>query len=407
MEPIENTPIDEPTDDDVEITYLTELTLTQTELNITSSNSDFVWELFNKNSSGKTENVVVSPLSVTIAMTMMANGAYERSPVRAEILNTLGFPNFSITDVNSTVMKLAEGIGRLDEEVTVDLANSLWVDTQNFALNPEYTSILKKDFYAESHPIVKSTFVADVNSWCSKKTRGLIERVLPDNFTAPLMALINATYFKGLWNKSFAYNANLTKEGTFYCESGSEAKAEYMNSATFYECRKTDTFEMVSIPFGKGNYNFHIIRPNDGNSTGQCLTDVLAGGWNNLITKEPAIDYLDIKLPKFGVEYGSELADILSDMGMNKAMRVTDYYFAYSGGLKIDRLIHKARLRINEEGGEAAAISIVVPNPIAPGGGANIEPPKPRPFYLDHPFIYLISEKSTGTILFIGDVKTR
>lgn len=117
MEPIENTPIDEPTDDDVEITYLTELTLTQTELNITSSNSDFVWELFNKNSSGKTENVVVSPLSVTIAMTMMANGAYERSPVRAEILNTLGFSNFSITDVNSTVMKLADGIGRLDEEV--------------------------------------------------------------------------------------------------------------------------------------------------------------------------------------------------------------------------------------------------------------------------------------------------
>jgi len=398
-DPVENQEIVE------EIDYTSSLGLTSAEIQAVKSNNDFAWEFFGELSKDNTKNVVVSPLSVSIAMTMLANGAFEGSEVQKEILDVLGYSQFPISEVNSATMKLADGINRLDPEIDLTLANSLWVDT-SLAINPAYVSILKNDFIAESFDIKPETFVSDVNNWCDRKTNGMIDKLLAEGANIPDMSLINATYFKGLWSKSERFDKNLTAEGDFHLTDGSTCKAEFMNAEHRYASRKNDKMEVVTIPFGKGSYNFQIIRPNDGVSIENCMQYLKSGKWNELMASLPDAEILDIKLPKFDIEYGKEIKELLAEIGMTKAIRKTDYFFAFPGGLKVTDILHKAHIRVDEEGAEAAAVTEMNFIALDPGDGYEVEPVEPRPFYLDHPFIYLITEKESGAIIFIGCVKT-
>lgn len=390
-----------------EMTYLSSLGLTENELTVAASNNDFAWYFFAKNiEQNQGQNVVVSPLSVTVAMTMLANGAYADSPVRAEILNTLGFASMDMADVNSCVMKFADGIYRLDEEVELALANSLWGKFETFNFNPAYVSLLKKDFRAEVLPIVNSTFVADVNNWCESKTKGLIKSLLPEGKNAPDMALINATYFKGAWSKDFAFDAKNTAKGIFHNLDNTESTVDFMHRVDLYNSYQDDKMDVVSIPFGTGVYSFCIVNPADGSTVEDCINALSDGKWSNVFKRFRGEEY-DVKIPKFDITFDQQYVhELLAQMGMTKAMKNVDYYYALPNlGLKVNEIIQKTHLYINEEGAEAASTTY-----IDLWAGANEgyepEPEAPRPLHLDHPFIYLITERSSGAILFIGCVNS-
>jgi len=386
------------------IVYTSSLGLSAAEIQTVRSNNDFAWNLLGELSKEDNQNVVVSPLSVSIAMTMMANGAYEGSDVQNEILDVLGYSQYKISDVNSATMKLADGIYRLDEEIDLALANSLWVDPSALKLNPAYTSILKKDFLAESFDIKEESFITDVNHWCDVKTKGMIQHILSANAGIPNMALINATYFKGLWSKDVRFDKALTADDDFYDVSNVRKQTEFMNAINWYNTRKSENMEIVTIPFGCGNYNFQIIRPNDGVSIESCRQSLTSGKWNQLMEATPTAKLLDVKLPKFDIEYSNSIKWLLADMGMEKAVNTADYFFAFPGGLEIENILHKAHFKIDEEGAEVAAVTGIMIDAIAPDDG-QVAPREPEPFHLDHPFIYLITEKESGAILFIGCVK--
>lgn len=381
-----------------------DFTFSAGEMKVAESSSDFAWRFFDECSKGS-DNTVVSPLSVSIAMTMLANGAMENSEVQNEILSVLGYADLPLEEVNTTAMKLADGIYRLDPEVDLALANSLWVRS-SLQINPAYEKILKDSFKSESFPIVNNSYIRDVNAWCNEKTGGMIPKLLSDNMSVPDMALINATYFKGMWNKTYQFDETKTAESIFYNADGSTTKTEFMNgTGNDYYSRKNEIMEMVTIPFGNGKYNFHVILPNDGVSVEDCQQTFASGAWNGFVKSNPRTEYLSVKLPKFDIEFSESLVDILSGLGMAKALAQTDYFFACPGGLSVNQILQKARISIDEKGAEAAAAididMIVMANP-------DSEPVArtPRPFHLDHPFLYLITEETTGTIIFMGCVKS-
>lgn len=383
-----------------EPSYVSSLGLSAGEKDIVADNNMFAWKFFAKNCDQEAGNVVVSPLSVSIAMTMLANGASEGGEVQGEILNTLGYAGTGLKDVNSAAMKLADGISRLDEEVELVLANSFWVKNQKLSLNPSYTSILEKSFFAESYPIVESSFVADVNRWSDQKTKGMINDILRPDTEAPDVALINATYFKGLWSENYAFDKEKTVKGQFNNLDASSSEADFMTATNCYPYFRNETLEAVEIPFGKGKYCFSLIKPTEGKTLKDCVSEFANGKLSNLFAAEQNDGkLLEVKLPRFDVRYDEQIKGILSDMGMQKAMNCQDYFFAAPQGLCVDKILHGAHFRINEDGAEAAAVTVILE---VTTSTEETEPQKPQPFYLDSPFIYLITEKESGAILFLG-----
>lgn len=381
---------------DSETEYLSSLDLNTSELQAVEGNNDFAWDFFAHNVRlSDTKNVAVSPLSMTIALTMTANATYEGSKARESILSTLGYGNLDFADVNSCTMKLVDGIGRLDKDVKLKLANSLWYDPTALTLNPAYVELLQKNFAAESNRICPETFVKDVNSWCNDKTDGMIDSFLPENMEPPVMALLNAIYFKGMWGKGYKFDKNMTVKDKFYNSDGMQSYASFMTQETILDYARNEAAEVVTLPFGSGKYNFHLVRPIvDGDIEG-CMQSFLNGGWSSL--KNLGYVKFDLRLPKFDVKYHiDDLKDLLAEMGMEYAMKNTDYYFAYAAGMEISKVIHEVHMQIDEEGAEAAGSSAVIMNPtVVPSA----------PFHLDHPFIYLLTEKESGAIIFIGCIR--
>lgn len=388
-------------EDQGEIAYKSSLGLTANEANILECSNSFAWKFLAKCHDYKSGNIVVSPLSVSITMTMLANGTYDNSPVREEILNVLGYSDFPISEVNSAVMKLADGIYRLDEPVQLCLANSLWVDPLRILLNPEYKELIKNSFFADSYVIDYASYITDVNYWAEVKTKGMIKDFLKKDAKIPEMALLNATYFKGSWNASYIFNQENTKTDNFTNSDNSVSRTEFMQKEEAYETIKFDDLEVVTIPFGNKKYQFHLIRPNDNISIDECLKSLNNGKWDEIIVSPTTKEYLSLKLPKFEIDFSSDIKSILSDLGMVKAMSQPDFFFASPKGLITEKVIHQSRFHINEDGAEAAAITEYIPKATQSLTSTDM---KPRPFNLDHPFIYLITEKSSGVIIFAGCV---
>lgn len=386
-----------------EMSYISSLGLTTQEKNVVERNNAFAWDFFGKRvDENRDNNVAVSPLSASIALTMLANGAFEDSKARAEIVNALGYAGIDMADVNSCVMKLADGIDRLDEDVELALANSLWVDSKSLTLNPEYVAILKKDFAAESYPIIQEKFVDDVNHWCDVKTRGMIKQLLPNDYKPQDMSLINATYFKGAWSKSYGFDEKRTAKGSFIGRDGVVSYHDFMIGVQKYRVYSNETMEAIEMPFGNGNYQFCMIRPLSDKTINDCIDVLKDGEWNNFISSAYKPEYLEVKLPKFDIEAGGGIKELLASMGMEYALKQCDYYFATPKGLVVGDILHKTRLRVNEEGAEAAGVTDINMEAGAPDPSEEDDTITVRPFYLDHPFIYLIREKSSGAILFIG-----
>lgn len=380
-----------------DVEFFTELSLSAPEQNVVAGNNTFAWNFFAKNCEmNNGRNFAVSPLSVSIAMTMLANGATEDSPARKEILHTLGYDGLNISDVNSCAIKLADGIGRLDKGVIMNLSNSLWINPINITLNPEYSSLLKNDFSAEACQINESSFVSDVNKWCENKTNGMIKELLPEGFTAPDMALINATYFKGAWGKDYKFKKEDTAKGKFQNIDGTTSDVMFMTLNERFMCHSEAEFKYIEIPFGDGTYVFGIVRPNDGFTLLDCASVISNGKWENIISHASTYPLpLELKMPKFDIEFKTDLKNMLGEMGMKYAVEKIDYFFASPMGFQVKSIMHQTNIRVNEEGAEAAAVTDIN------NATASVND-KYIPFHLDSPFIYLIREKTTGSIIFIG-----
>jgi serine protease inhibitor len=370
--------------------------LTTDQISLISSENTFAFDIFKKvlESSGESENIIISPLSISCALSMTLNGA--NGDTRDAMLEALRVNGLTPEIINNSYKALSEALLSVDKRVLISIANSVWSE-KNFVVKTPFKDILTGYYDAES----KSFDITDplayqaVNNWIDDKTNGLIKNMLSGLEDNTVMLLVNAIYFKGKWNSQFDKDKTVNKP--FYKNDGTSSEVPMMKQVTDYKVFSGDGFILAEFPYGQGNFVMDVILPdsqNGINTLTPLLNDNSFNAYLELMNKRET----DLSFPRFKYGFKDKLKSILSDMGMGIAFTGSaDFSNISDIGLMINDVIHQAFIETNEEGTEAAAATIVEV------GNTSVNPEK-LILNIDHPFIYFIRETSTNTILFMGKV---
>lgn len=342
-------------------------------------------DVFEDNAKG---NFNLSPASAVVCLTLVANSLDE--PACSELVAELGFE--SIDELNAATEKLlsylpADGLG-----VVIKLANSVWVNTA-YPCNAGYIAMMRERFHSPVTPLNVADCDAAlriVNRWCEENTDGLIKKVL--DYISPDCAVIwaNALYFNGSWADKF--DKSMTVDATFNGRDGATTVA-MMHANKPYGYAAVGGMEMVNVPFNGMNYCLDIILDDAGELTNDTYATLLS---------ESKPFEVELGLPRFEIETSANLNGIFTNIEsiLNKATFSTM-------GLPTDKQgaasksIQKTAIKVNEEGTEAAAVTIT---DIDWAVGTPIEFDKVKVTF-DRPFTYVIRETRNGIILFIGRVE--
>jgi serpin B len=277
------------------------------------------------------------------------------------------------------------------------IANSVWTEN-DFQVKKTFIDILTSYYNAES----KSFDINDpgapdkINKWIEGKTNGLIKEMVDKLNDNAVMLLINAIYFKGKWKLQF--DVKNTVDQPFYKYDGSQINVPMMKQKDYFKVWSGAGFKIAEFPYGQGNFVMNIILPDTPgglNGFGPSLTEAGFNTWlGNMHSKE-----VELSFPRFKYGYKKKLKEILSDMGMEIAFTDgADFTnIASAPPLLINEVTHQAFIETNEEGTEAAAATVVEIGLTSVG-------PLPFEFKIDRPFIYIIRETTTNTIIFMGRV---
>jgi serpin B len=366
------------------------------------SNNKFGFNLFDRLASQTTnqsKNIFVSPSSIAIALSMTANGA--SGETQKAIAQVLELDNIKIDDLNNFNRAIQDLLANGDQNVELSIANSLWV-RQEIALNQSFLNQVKEFYGAE---VTNLNFddpnaANKINDWVKKSTKSkitkIIDRINPDS----LLFLINAVYFKGAWEAPF--EKSLTKSQPFTLADGSIIQHPAMSRSGEYRYYDAPTFQMISLPYGSGRFSMEIFLPKSPSNLTQFQTQFNLKNWQEWSTKLRPSDGL-IQLPRFQMEYEVSLKDTLQNMGMEIAFAPDRADFQNLSTMKtfIGDVKHKTFVDVNEEGTEAAAVTSVE---IKTTSASPSEEP-PFRMIVDRPFFLTISDRQTGTIIFMGAIK--
>jgi serine protease inhibitor len=372
------------------------INLTADQIALIASENSFALDIFKKvieNSAGS-ENIIISPLSISSALSMTLNGA--SGATRIAMLDALRMNGLTPEVINNSYKDLTEALLNVDKRVLISIANSVWTE-KNFTVKKPFTNILTQYYNAES----KSFDITDplvpnqINSWIDIKTNGLIKNMIDKLDQNTVMLLINAIYFKGKWNSQF--DKEKTVQGSFYKSGGTTTQVPMMKQTSEYKIYNGEGFTLAEFPYGQANFVMDILLPDDSNGINSIIpliTDNSLKGWISQMSERKT----DVTFPKFKYGYKRDLNDILTDMGMGIAFSDNaDFSNISDINLLISIVKHQAFIETNEEGTEAAAATIV-------GISTTSMPAGPYILNIDHPFLYIIRETSTNSILFMGRV---
>ncbi len=370
--------------------------------NQVKNNNRFTFELFSGLSNEK-ENLFLSPFSVSTTLAMVYEGA--RNKTRAEMAKTLHFPDDSevlhknFKDLISDTQK-----SNNDKFYTFNIANSIWAQKDfNFlhtffsAANNYYNAKIESVNFKTAKE--REITCKKINDWTARKTNNKIKDLLNvsslDKDTKTV--LVNAVYFLAQWDKIF--NKDLTKQDIFYGLSGYKKK-DFMHTEKRMRYAEKNNIKFLEIPYKSQKASLIILMPDTSVSIDDLLKKIDYSFYDELYKKA---EYKNIKLslPKFKIEYKNDLAKPLYKAGMRKAFTNSADFSGITckKELRIDKIIHQTFIKIDESGTEAAAATAVVMKRIT-----SINPSKIIEFKADHPFIFLIRENATGSILFIGQL---
>jgi serpin B len=372
------------------------INLTTDQVSLIGSENSFALDIFKKvtENSDVSENIIISPLSISSALSMTLNGA--NGATRDAMLTALRMNGLTPDIINDSYKGLTEALLNVDTRVLISIANSVWTEN-NFVVKKPFVDILTQYYNAESKSfdILDPLAPTQINSWIESKTNGLIKNMIDQLDPSTVMLLINAIYFKGKWNSQF--DKDNTVQGIFHKPDGSTATVPMMKQTSDYKIYAGDGFTLAELPYGQGNFVMDVILPADNNgikSLIPLITDNSFSGWLNQMVKRKT----ELSFPRFKYGYKKELKDILSDMGMGIAFTDNaDFSNISDISLMISFVKHQAFIETNEEGTEAAAATVV-------GIIATSVPAGPFVLNVDHSFLYIIRETTTNSIIFMGTV---
>lgn len=375
-----------------------DIVLTKSQSDLSKLSNDFTFDFMKvlATKEKKDANMFASPFSLQTVLAMTAEGA--AGDTKDEMLDALKLSGYSEEEVAGYFKMLIPALEGVDNTTVMEIANSFW-SKKSIAIKPDYAARLQANYYAECNTLDFDSRVAAsaVNSWCSKKTHGMINQVVDEIPEDQMVALINAIYFKGEWSDKFNDKNNYDDDFT-NCD-GSTKKVTLMSRETTMEVYVSDRVSALSLPYGNGAYAMTVILPAKGVDVDEIVAGLDAETWKKYRHWGDRYQ-VSISLPKFETEYSIDnlCIETLDEMGLKKAFtRAADFTGISDTRLFIDQVIHKAKVKVNEEGTEAAAVSYVGMRLTSAAA-----PLMHIDFKVDRPFIYAISEVSTGAIVFIG-----
>ena len=374
------------------------LILSDAQHEMVNNNNSFAFSLYNKTMGMNSR--VVSPLSVTYLMSMLANGA--DGETQQQILATLGWAGEgiqqpSLQDINDYSRMLIEKTARLDKAVTVEIANYVAVNKE-FKLNSKFQKSVERDYRAgvESLNFTSPSTLKRINDWCNDRTHGMIPSIINELDPDAVSYLMNAIYFNGTWKDKFSKEE--TKQEMFRGYTRDIQYVDMMHRHGEYFYADGDGYSAVSIPYGNGAFRMTVILPTEGS----FLRDVMAsmdGGKFQALQRSMEKCNVDLKIPRFTTEVDLPLNDIISALGAPLIFSSqADFSQFARGDFYVSKMFQKAKIEVSEEGTKAAAVTaaIMMMSAVRPEKKRNVV------FHADSPFAYIISENSTGSIYFMG-----
>ena len=356
--------------------------------------SAFAVDAFKRlNQSAAGGDVFFSPLSLHMALGMVLNGA--NGTTKTEMLKAMSAEGQSLTDLNQAYAQLMQDLPLLDPQVQIRLANSVWYRT-GFVVTPAFQTTLTNTFLASVSGLDFNApaSVAIINEWVNSRTNGLIPKMVETLRPDEVMLLLNAIYFKGDWKAQF--DPAKTVDMPFTLTNGSKKQVRMMRLDTDLRRAFRPTYTAFELPYGSGNTAMTVLLPRDETTADKLLTTFTPADWTQLQT-DMTSGKIDIGLPKFKLQYEAKLNDILSQMGMPTAFtdRADFTGINPNGGLLLTSVKQKAYVAVDEKGTTAAAVT---------GIGVGVTSVGPQPYLCDRPFVVVIHEKASGTILFMGNI---
>jgi len=364
---------------------------------VTDSNLEFAVDIFKElNSKDLENNVFISPFSISTALTMTYNGAVGQT--KEEMEKALRYREIDIEEVNNTYKNLIPYLSNVDKDVDIDISNSIWF-REGEAIKEEFLSTNTDVFDAKVEEVdFSNTETVDtINGWIKESTKGKIEKMLKPPLPGDVvMYLINAVYFKGTWK--YEFDEEKTYSGLFKDIKGNEQSVKMMSRQTETRYGEGEDYKTVKLPYGNEKVSMYFVLPTEG--TINDLIDTLNKEKldeikNSVVGQE---DFL-VQIPRFKLEYGiKEISGTLKNMGMPIAFSPEADFSNIREGLFISRVLHKAVVEVNEQGSEAAAVTVVEMIESAM--------PEEKNFIANRPFVFFIAEEDTGTVLFLGKYAT-
>ncbi len=365
-----------------------DISLTEEEKQLVESNNDFAFRLFQKARGDKSS--IMSPLSITYALGMLNNGAAGQT--QQEINEVLGFGNAGADGINNFCRKLLTEAPKLDKETIAEIANTIYVNSgKGYELQQGF--IDKANEFYDAQPENRNFYDGEtwevINQWANDHTHGMIPKVFEEESAfnqEAISYLLNALYFKGAWTNKF------DKENTRDEAFNGGAAVPMMHQEEEFVYSENDLYQAVRLPYGNKAYQMTVFLPREGKSIGEVLSQMNGKNWRD---KYASSSLVDLKLPRLKTNSNINLVNIMMELGMPKAFtpEAEFPYFGNRDGICIGNMFQTAAIKLDEEGTEAAAVTVIEMTSAIPDRIV---------FHANRPFFYIISEQSTGAIFFMG-----
>ena len=365
--------------------------------NIATANNEFAIDFYKKIYDSD-ENLFFSPLSMYTAFSLLYEGARENTA--DEIQQVFGFESNDVNRYNDTAYLLSV-INRNDSHSTLTLSNGLWI-ADWFTAYDDYIEIARETYLSDVEQInFIDEGVSKINGWAADKTNDKIKKVVTqDLMTTDTAAIIaNAIYFKGTWLTEFS--TDNTRKSEFKINNTNSVDADFMNIKTELKYASLNGAQILEMPYKGDRLSMLVILPEDANGITQLEESIsaeLIKQWKDNLSLQEVI----VSMPKFETKTHYNLNIPLAELGMPTVFdpydaNLLDIGSSVKGNLYVESALHDAYVKVNEEGTEAAAVTAIVVFTLE-------EAPPPPYFIADHPFIFIIQDDSSGTILFMGRI---
>lgn len=347
------------------------------------------------------ENVVVSPLSAGLAVSMLANGA--QGQTLAGIRRALAV-EMDVEALNATNQALTQALRGGDVELSI--ANSLWA-RQGVPFLPSFMDVNRRFYDAEVAALdfASPEAARRINRWVSEKTRGRITRMVEDGpiDADVVLYLMNAVYFKGRWQDEF--QASATQPMPFHAAGGRTVQRPMMQRTGEYGYLRAEGFQALRLPYRGGRFAMYVLLPDEASSVAALRGRLTPDAWAEWMGRFGAAREVRVVMPKYRINVESGLnrplqalgmADAFSQVAANFGAMLPEEYLA-RGNVYVSEAKQKVFIEVNEEGTEAAAVTGIEMRTTS-------APPQPVSFVVDRPFILAVRDDQTGALLFIGQI---